>query len=346
MDGWTVELIGDWLDHLAQLDEAKQLERKVHSVEGRDTDDWMVVDGGSVCYHVFSPTGRRRYDLAGLWRARLAREFTEEDRALYMSDLSNDELYYRALRDQESQGNPATAEDDIASGHIDDPAIIEDDWNLDDDDGGGHTGATEYDGALPFLEEEAEVVGGSSSKKQHKARAPKAKKHRSLESEIEELQRSAKDTGLADDDFFASFGEHDFFELAADDDDDDNEATSKPARRKHRGKAATNKSLRKPSAKRAIEFDDDDDDDDDYDDDDDDDDDDVQFIVLDEQPFKEAPKRRQRKVDLDLAAVELDADGASSSVQRVPRGSTSKPRGRPRKPKTIDATSRPVTSDE
>jgi hypothetical protein len=37
------------------------------SVEGAQTEDWMVVDLGRYMLHIFSPESRKAYDIDGLW---------------------------------------------------------------------------------------------------------------------------------------------------------------------------------------------------------------------------------------------------------------------------------------
>lgn len=37
------------------------------SIEGADSEDWMVLDAGSVVVHCFTPEARKGYDLQGLW---------------------------------------------------------------------------------------------------------------------------------------------------------------------------------------------------------------------------------------------------------------------------------------
>lgn len=37
------------------------------SVEGRESDDWMIVDGGNFCLQIFSVEGRAYYDLERKW---------------------------------------------------------------------------------------------------------------------------------------------------------------------------------------------------------------------------------------------------------------------------------------
>jgi ribosomal silencing factor RsfS len=37
------------------------------SIEGEDSDDWMLLDTGSVVVHCFTQEGRDEYDLEGLW---------------------------------------------------------------------------------------------------------------------------------------------------------------------------------------------------------------------------------------------------------------------------------------
>lgn len=41
-----------------------------HQIEGRDCDDWMIVDCGNIIVHFFNEEGRKHYDIEPLWRAK------------------------------------------------------------------------------------------------------------------------------------------------------------------------------------------------------------------------------------------------------------------------------------
>ncbi len=39
------------------------------SIEGQESDDWMVLDMGTVILHCFTDEARQKYDLASLWNS-------------------------------------------------------------------------------------------------------------------------------------------------------------------------------------------------------------------------------------------------------------------------------------
>lgn len=47
--------------------ELKKAGTRVLSVEGRETEDWVLLDYGSFIVHIFSPKARERYSLEKLW---------------------------------------------------------------------------------------------------------------------------------------------------------------------------------------------------------------------------------------------------------------------------------------
>jgi hypothetical protein len=111
----------------------------------------MIVDGDSVSYHVFSPAGRKRFDLAGLWKARLAKEYSPAPMLdLLKDDLDSDESYLAAVREQESLGNPATAEDDILSGYVDDAITVDDEYDFVFDEDQDQQGDNNADDLIDF----------------------------------------------------------------------------------------------------------------------------------------------------------------------------------------------------
>jgi ribosome-associated protein len=57
----------------------KQLGVKVHSVEGGDTAEWVLVDLGDVIVHVMHPTTRLTYNLEELWGGKSVRMKRDAD---------------------------------------------------------------------------------------------------------------------------------------------------------------------------------------------------------------------------------------------------------------------------
>ena len=51
------------------LETAKQHDVRVLGVEGRDRNEWVLVDLAEVVLHVMRPQTRSLYDLEGLWEA-------------------------------------------------------------------------------------------------------------------------------------------------------------------------------------------------------------------------------------------------------------------------------------
>ena len=51
------------------LETAKKHDVRVLGVEGRDRNEWVLVDLGDVVLHVMRPQTRSLYDLEGLWEA-------------------------------------------------------------------------------------------------------------------------------------------------------------------------------------------------------------------------------------------------------------------------------------
>jgi ribosome-associated protein len=47
--------------------ELKKAGTRVLSVEGRETEDWVLLDYGSFVVHIFSPKAREHYSLEKLW---------------------------------------------------------------------------------------------------------------------------------------------------------------------------------------------------------------------------------------------------------------------------------------
>ncbi len=45
----------------------KELGSPKQSTEGKDSGNWVVQDYGDVVLHVFTPEGRKNYDLEALW---------------------------------------------------------------------------------------------------------------------------------------------------------------------------------------------------------------------------------------------------------------------------------------
>jgi len=65
----------------------------VPPIEGEESDDWMVLDLGSVVVHIMSPSGREYYEL---------------------------EQHWRAMVEQHSHGHPFTTDDDVTLGIVED----------------------------------------------------------------------------------------------------------------------------------------------------------------------------------------------------------------------------------
>ncbi|KAF6002185.1 mitochondrial assembly of ribosomal large subunit 1 [Cyanidiococcus yangmingshanensis] len=60
--------------HMADSIQRRLVERNVTVegedpfIEGRESDDWMLIDLGSYIVHIMTPAARERYDLEGLWQ--------------------------------------------------------------------------------------------------------------------------------------------------------------------------------------------------------------------------------------------------------------------------------------
>lgn len=74
-------------DMLVQVQKRRKLWKLKPQIEGRDCDDWMIVDCGPVIVHIFDPVGRKFYDLETHWK------YVRDDKPHELYDgLNHDEL--------------------------------------------------------------------------------------------------------------------------------------------------------------------------------------------------------------------------------------------------------------
>ncbi|KAJ1940286.1 hypothetical protein FBU59_003857, partial [Linderina macrospora] len=67
----------DLVKAIKERNRAKGVEAAIN-VDGRDSDDWVVVDLGSFVVHLMTPEARKLYDLEGLWSESSGKEEADE----------------------------------------------------------------------------------------------------------------------------------------------------------------------------------------------------------------------------------------------------------------------------